>query len=108
MPLRVGKELLGWLQPSPVFLEEKDPGIVGRIQNWTQDDGIGGNLLGSVDCRIEGIKTVGHSEYEAALSMLEIFARLLGDASNRLALTQSPGETIQIVKARGFITDNID
>ena len=81
VPLRVGGDLLGFLQTGEGELKEAE-------KTWFQT------------------KVLSHKQYESVLRLLEIFALHLGIVGNQLVIQRDHAEPPSITRARQFIADH--
>ena len=105
VPIRVGDQLIGFLQTGQVFL--KQPTKFRFDQTAKKLVGWGVKVdLGKAREAYFHTKVLTKKEYRAMLRLLEIFGRHLSILSNQIALGNSAAEPAAVVRAKQFIAQN--
>lgn len=106
VPVRVGDSVVGLLRTGQAFLAKPSR------KRFLEALGQLGVEEGSADAiRLEAAyfqtRILSRSQYDAALSLLSIFARHLGVLANRLLIEQANAELPVISKAKTYIQQNL-
>jgi AraC-like DNA-binding protein/ligand-binding sensor protein len=105
VPVRVGNQVLGYLQTGQVFL--RTPSIKG----FDQAVRMMGNSAAQIDRRqlksaYFQTRVFSGRQYEAVIQLLAIFAAHLAVVSNQMLLIEATAESPVITTARKFIADH--
>jgi len=107
VPIRVNKEVIGYLQTGEVLLEkptaEKLDEATEQLLKW-------GIKLDNKDMEmlLEGGPILSPKQYEAVLKMLEIFARHISELAARISVIPEMSEPDAIRRSREYIRKNSD
>mgnify|MGYP000851310555 CR=1 FL=1 len=107
VPIRVGENVVAFLQTGQVFLHEPDMVNLERVVS---------KLLGNkLDVDVPRLalhyrqtRVLTPKQHESIVRLLGIFAQHLAALSNQLAVQEENAESPQISRARGFIADHQD
>jgi len=107
VPIRVGDQLIGFLQTGQVLLKQPDKFRFDRaakqLVNWGVDVD-----FGKAREAYFHTKVLTKKQYRAMLRLLEIFGRHLSILSNQLAVESSSAEPLAVTRAKQFIARNQD
>jgi AraC-like DNA-binding protein/ligand-binding sensor protein len=107
VPIRVGDQMIGFLQTGQVLLKQPDKFRFDRaakqLVNWGVDVDLGKARESSFHS-----KELTKKQYRAMLRLLEIFGRHLSILSNQLAVESSSAEPLAVTRAKQFIARNQD
>jgi AraC-like DNA-binding protein/ligand-binding sensor protein len=105
VPLRLGEQLVGFLQTGQVFRKKPTPGqferISARVASW-------GLEVGREDLRRAYFRTpvLSPRQHDAVVGMLTIFAQHLSMVSNQVLVRQEHPEPQMISKAKEYILEH--
>jgi AraC-like DNA-binding protein/ligand-binding sensor protein len=107
VPIRVGDQLIGFLQTGQVLLKQPKKfhfdRVAKKLVEWgTQVD------LGKTREAYFHTRVLTKKQYRAMLRLLEIFGRHLSILSNQLAIESSSVEPPAVTRAKQFIGQNLD
>ncbi len=105
VPLRVGGDLLGFLQTGEVMLRKPTRSQFSNIAQFLTDLATKGELKEAEKTWFQ-TKVLSHKQYESVLRLLEIFALHLGMVANQLVIQRDHAEPPSITRARQFIADH--
>lgn len=104
VPVKLGSELLGFLQTGQVFCKKPTAAQFARIAKKLEEWGI------PVDHDIEeayfATKVMTPAQYEALVELLTIFSQHLSLVANQVAVQRDNAEPPMITRARDFIKTN--
>lgn len=105
IPLKIGDKLIGYLQTGQVFSNKPDKYQVERVVKLLRKHG---NDLESEKIRKAYLATpvLTNQQYEAVVTLLNIFSRQLVLLSNQLVVMQENAEPVIIKRAKEFIHAN--
>lgn len=107
VPIRVGDQLIGFLQTGQVLLKQPDKfrfdQVAKQLVNW----GVEVDLSKAREAYFH-TKVLTKKQYRAMLRLLEIFGRHLSILSNQLAVENSTAEPLAVTRAKQFIARNQD
>ena len=107
VPIRVGDQLIGFLQTGQVLLKQPDKfrfdQVAKQLVNW----GVDVDLSKAREAYFH-TKVLTKKQYRAMLRLLEIFGRHLSILSNQLAVENSTAEPLAVTRAKQFIARNQD
>jgi AraC-like DNA-binding protein/ligand-binding sensor protein len=107
VPIRVGDQLIGFLQTGQVLLKQSDKFRFDRVAKQLVNSGINIDLSKAREAYIH-TRVLTKTQYRAMLRLLEIFGRHLSILSNQLAVESSTAEPLAVTRARQFIARNQD
>lgn len=104
VPIKLGTELLGFLQTGQVFCKKPTAAQFARVTKKLEEWGI------PVDHGIEeayfATKVMTPAQYDALVELLTIFAQHLSLVANQVAVQRDNAEPPMITRARDFIKTN--
>lgn len=106
IPVRVGEVLIGLLRTGQVLHEAPTRRRWGQIRERLGLDAAAPEA-GPLEAAYLQTRVVSKLQYQAAISLLRIFAQHLGTLANRLLIEQSNAELPVIARARAFIEQNL-
>jgi len=107
VPIRVGDQLIGFLQTGQVLLNQPTKFRFDQTARRLVDWGVKVDLRKAREAYFH-TKVLTRKQYRAILRLLEIFGRHLSILSNQIALENSDAEPAAVTRAREFITRNQD
>ena len=107
VPIRVGDQLIGFLQTGQVFLKQPTKFSFDRTAKQIVDWGVKVDLRKAREAYFH-TKVLTKKQYRATLRLLEIFGRHLSILSNQIAVEDSAQEPPTIARAKRFISQNQD
>lgn len=107
VPIRVGDQLIGFLQTGQVLLNQPTKFRFDRTARKLVDWGIHVDLRKAREAYFH-TKVLNRKQYRAILRLLEIFGRHLSILSNQIAVESSAAEPAPVAKAKQFIAQNQD
>ena len=102
VPIRIGNELIGFLQTGQVALRKPTRAQFNRITNQLVDWGIKADLKQLEESYFH-TRVLSKKQYEAMVHLLEVFADHLSIIANQLAVQEENTEPPMIRKAKEFI-----
>jgi AraC-like DNA-binding protein len=105
VPLRAGRDLVGFLQTGEVMLQKPRRTQFSKIAQLLTDWGTKDELKQAEEAWFQ-TKVVSRKQYESVLRLLEIFAQHLGMVANQLVIQRDHAEPPSITRARQFILEH--
>ncbi len=105
VPVRLGNEIVGFLQTGQVFQHAPTRTQFARTARQLVDWGLKVDL-NQVEEAYFHTRVIGPRQYESMVRLLSIFAQHLSMVSNQLVVQQDNAEPQMIVRARGFIDEH--
>jgi AraC-like DNA-binding protein len=102
--VKIGKEIVVYLQTGQVFFEPPTPGQTRHALNQISKWGLATNREKAARL-YQGTPVVSKIEYQARVKLLQFFADQLGTLASRVILQQKDAEPPQITHARKFISE---
>ncbi|HEY5893856.1 MAG TPA: helix-turn-helix domain-containing protein [Chthoniobacterales bacterium] len=102
VPLRVGENLVGFLQVGEVRFRAPDKGGFGKIAEQLREWGSSVDLT-EAEGAWRRTRTISKGQYDQIVRLLEIFAQHLALVANQLLIRQERAEPPAITRARQFI-----
>jgi len=104
VPVRVGDQIIGFLQTGQVLLEKPTPAKVGKVVAQARELGVEEK---PESLREAYLKTpvLPREKFHSTLQLLTIFAELLSIKSNQVALAQANAEPLAVTRAKKIIQD---
>lgn len=105
VPVRMGDQVLGYLQTGQVLLHAPTSGrfarIVGQLREWNSP----------VDLRrlrtaYFGTRVLAQQHYAAVVNLLSVFAQHLAALSNQVMVQESAAEAPVVTRARAYIAEH--
>jgi AraC-like DNA-binding protein/ligand-binding sensor protein len=105
VPVRLGEQLVGFLQTGQVFRKKPGPGQFDRIARQVSSWGL---EVGKDDLKRAYFRTpvLSPREHDAIVRMLGIFSQHLSMVSNQVLVRQEHPEPAMITKAKDYILDH--
>jgi AraC-like DNA-binding protein/ligand-binding sensor protein len=103
--VKIGKEIIAYLQTGQVFFKAPKPRQTNRVLNQIKALGLNVDQREAVQ-RYNEIPVVQPREYQATIRLLQFFADQLGVLANQILLQQKDAEPAQIKRARQYIEAN--
>jgi len=104
VPVRLGEQLVGFLQTGQVFCKKPTAAQFSRVAKKLAEWGV------PVDARIEAsyfsTKVMTPAQYQSMVQLLTIFAQHLSMVANQVAVQQDNAELPMITRAKSFIKSN--
>jgi AraC-like DNA-binding protein len=107
VPIRVGDQLIGFLQTGQVLLKQPSKFRFDRAAKKLVDWGVHVDLGKAREAYFH-TKVLTKKQYRSMLRLLEIFARHLSILSNQIAVENSASEPVAVTRAKQFIAQNQD
>ena len=105
VPVRVGENVVAFLQTGQVLLHQPSSGQLGRLAKTLLNFGVDADLKKFEEAYFQ-TRVVSQKQYRSILRLLAIFAQHLASLSNQLAVQEESGEVPAIGRARGYILDH--
>ncbi len=105
VPIRVGDQLIGFLQTGQVLLEQPTKFRFDQTARKLVDWGVKIDLGKARDAYFHS-KVLTKKQYRSMLRLLEIFGRHLSILSNQIAVGDSAEEPVAVARAKKFIEQN--
>jgi AraC-like DNA-binding protein/ligand-binding sensor protein len=107
VPIRIGDQLIGFLQTGQVLLKQPSKFRFDRTAKKLVDWGVKVDLAKTREAYFH-TKVLSKKQYASMLRLLEIFAAHLSILSNQIAVENSAAAPTAITRAKKFITQNQD
>jgi len=107
VPIRVGDQLIGFLQTGQVLLKEPSKFRFDQTARKLVDWGVKVDLGKAREAYFH-TRVLSRKQYQGLLRLLEIFGRHLSLLSNQIAVETSAAEPAPVAKAKHFIAQNQD
>jgi AraC-like DNA-binding protein/ligand-binding sensor protein len=107
VPIRVGDQLIGFLQTGQVLLNQPTKFRFDQTARKLVDWGVHVDLGKAREAYFH-TRVLTKTQYRAMLGLLEIFGRHLSILSNQIAVENSPTEPLAVTRAKQFIAQNQD
>jgi AraC-like DNA-binding protein/ligand-binding sensor protein len=105
VPIRVGEDLIGFLQTGQVLLHRPSRREFSRIAQQIIKSGAEVDLKRAEEAYFQ-TRVLTRPQYESILRLLTIFAQHLAALSNQLIVQEEKAESPQIARAKGFINEH--
>src|SRR5205809_57094 len=105
VPIRVGDQLIGFLQTGQVLLKQPKKFHFDRVAKKLVEWGVHADLSKTREAYFH-TRVLTKKQYRAMLRLLEIFGRHLSVLSNQLAVESSSAEPPAVTRAKQFIALN--
>lgn len=102
VPVRVGENLVAFLQTGQVLLHEPDPADLAKTTQQLVTWGMQVDVKLLEEAYLQ-TRVVTKKQYESILRLLTIFGQHLSALSNQLIVEQAAGEAPTIIKAKALI-----
>jgi len=107
VPIRVGDQLIGFLQTGQVLLKQPKKFHFDRVAKQLVNWGVDVDLSKAREAYFH-TRVLTKKQYRAMLRLLEIFGRHLSILSNQLSVKSSSTEPLAVTRAKQFIARNQD
>jgi AraC-like DNA-binding protein len=107
VPVRVGENLVGFLQTGQIMLERPSAAGLRRLTRQLLDFGLETDLEKFETAYLQ-TRVVSRKHHESILRLLAIFAQHLAAVSNQLVMCEEGSEMPSIARARAYICDHHD
>lgn len=107
VPIRVGDQIIAFLQTGQVLLTEPNQKGFSRITNQLLKWGMDSDLKRIEEAYFQS-KVLSKDQYQGFVKMLETFAEHLALIGNSIAVSETKVEPGTVSKARRFIEENYD
>ncbi len=107
VPIRVGDQLIGFLQTGQVLLKQPTKFRFDQTARKLVDWGVNVDLGKAREAYFH-TKVLTKKQYRSVLRLLEIFGRHLSIVSNQIAVENSAAEPSSVSRAKQFIAQNQD
>src|SRR5438874_3235059 len=107
VPIRIGDQLIGFLQTGQVLLKQPKKFHFDRVAKQLVNWGVDVDLSKGREAYFH-TRVLTKKQYRAMLRLLEIFGRHLSILSNQLAVESSSTEPLAVTRAKQFIARNQD
>jgi len=107
VPIRIGDQLIGFLQTGQVLLKQPTKFRFDQTAKKLVDWGVHVDLGKAREAYFH-TKVLTKKQYRALLRLLEIFGRHLSILSNQIAVENSAAEPVAVARAKQFIAQNQD
>jgi AraC-like DNA-binding protein/ligand-binding sensor protein len=108
VPVRLGEQVIGFLQTGQVFLRKPTPALFERTVKLLTEWGIANGEAESVRQAWFNTRTLTHKEHESITKLLSIFAEHLSMVSNQILVRQEKAEPAVIIRAKQYIEEHQD
>jgi AraC-like DNA-binding protein/ligand-binding sensor protein len=105
VPIRVGEDIVAYLQTGQVFLRRPTPAQFRRTLRHLADWGLEASRA-EIEKTYFATRVVSKPQYGSILRLLEIFAEHLSTLTNQLMVKQAAAELPSVAKARSFIAEH--
>ncbi len=105
VPVRVGENLIAFLQTGQVFLHTPSRGEFKRVARQLLEWGREVDVRQVEEAYFQ-TRVISRRQYESIIRLLVIFSQHLAALSNQLMVREEKAEAPMIVRARGFIADH--
>lgn len=102
VPVRVGDQVLGFLQTGQVALKKLTPADFRRVTAFLKKGGADVDW-GTLETAYFGTRVIARKQYDAVLRLLEVFAQHLAIAAEQIATQQAHAEPPMVERARQII-----
>ena len=107
VPIRVGENLVAFLQTGQVLLHEPDKREFKKLTRELVNWGVQTDLKRLEESYFQ-TRVLDRKQYDAVLRLLTIFAQHLATLSNQLMVSAQKAESPMITRAKVFITEHQD
>jgi AraC-like DNA-binding protein/ligand-binding sensor protein len=107
VPIRIGDQLIGFLQTGQVLLRQPSKFRFDRAARKLVDWGVHVDLRKVREAYFHS-RVITKEQYSSMLRLLEIFGRHLSILSNQIAIESSATEPAAVARAKHFIAQNQD
>jgi len=107
VPIRIGDQLIGFLQTGQVLLKQPKKFHFDRVAKKLVEWGVHVDLRKTREAYFH-TRVLTKEQYGSMLRLLEIFGRHLSILSNQIAVENAESEPIAVTRAKQFIAQNQD
>jgi AraC-like DNA-binding protein/ligand-binding sensor protein len=104
VPVCVGDKILGFLQTGQVALKKLTPADFRRVASFLKKGGADVDWE-TLERAYFGTRVIERKQYDAVLSLLEVFAQHLSLAAEQIATQQAHAEPAMVTRAREIIEE---
>jgi AraC-like DNA-binding protein len=105
VPVRLGDQLIGFLQTGQVLRKKATPSQIERTAKLIAEWGLQMSQQGLQDA-YNGTKLLSAKQYDAMIKLLSIFAQHISAVSNQIVVRRENAESPVIKRAKEFIIEN--
>jgi AraC-like DNA-binding protein/ligand-binding sensor protein len=105
VPVRLGEQLIGYLQTGQVMRKKPTPAQIERAARLLADWGLEFNR-GKLQSVYMATRVLSAKQYDAMIKLLGIFAEHISVVSNRIVVHRENSESPVIRRAKEFIVEN--
>ncbi len=105
VPVRVGNELIGYLQTGGVLLKKPTPADFSRVSKQLLGWGFKANLAKFEEAYFHSL-TLTQEQFTSMIRLVSIFAQHLSIISNQVLVQQDHAEPPNITRAKQYIQEN--
>lgn len=107
VPVRVGENLVAFLQTGQVFTQKPNAKEFKRVSRELMNWGVQADLKRAEEAYFQ-TRVLDKKQFEAVLRLLTIFAQHLASLSNQLMVTARQAESPMVSRAKQFIAEHQD
>jgi AraC-like DNA-binding protein/ligand-binding sensor protein len=107
VPVRVGENLVAFLQTGQVFVQKPNAKDFSRVARELVNWGVQADLKRVEEAYFQ-TRVLDKKQFEAVLRLLTIFAQHLASLSNQLMVSSRQAESPMVTRAKQFIADHQD
>jgi AraC-like DNA-binding protein/ligand-binding sensor protein len=107
VPVRVGENLVAFLQTGQVFVQKPNAKDFSRVARDLVNWGVQADLKRVEEAYFQ-TRVLDKKQFEAVLRLLTIFAQHLASLSNQLMVSSRQAESPMVTRAKQFIADHQD
>lgn len=105
VPIRVGAEVVGYLQTGQVMLRKPTKARFAKVLAQLAEWKVPVNRS-ALEKAYFGTRVLARRQYESALRLLSVFGQHLSEISNQIVVSENLSEAPVIAKARAFIAEH--
>ncbi|MGB2265346.1 MAG: helix-turn-helix domain-containing protein [Akkermansiaceae bacterium] len=108
VPLRLGKETIGFLKTGQIFTQKPDDAHTGDLRKLMESNGYTKTEQNETLKAYRNTPVFDQDQYRSMITLLNVVSLQLAELLNRLMLENHPQEPEIVRRAKDFITDRID
>lgn len=105
VPVKMGRETLGYLVTGQVFVRPPTEGQFEKIERLMEKSGIPSDA--KLRSAYEATRVMSKSQFEATVQLLAIFAGQLAEKSNQIVTRQTHAEPAAVTRAKHYIREHL-
>ena len=105
VPIRLGEQLIGFLQTGQVFRQKPTPAQFERVLELMSEWGVQEDAK-KLEAAYFGSRVLSRRQYDSVVKLLSIFAQHLSMVSNQVLVHQENAEPPVITRAKEFILEH--